>query len=111
MSASARFHHRRVFGLVETDLATAGKSDLRHRTPTRFLDGRASNTLRFEPLHLGREVVAHQVQLGGRSFRRMHGQLRRGKTEDQPAATRIEMLEAEDVGEERESRLCQYGAP
>ncbi len=90
-----------VLRLVEADLAAARKPDLRDRTPTRFLDDRASNTLRVEPLHLGREVVAHQVQLRRRSVRRMHGQLRGREAEDEPTAASIDMLEAEHVAQER----------
>ena len=96
----ARFHHGRVLRRVHTDLTAAGESDLRDRSPARFLDGRTLHALRFEGFHLGAKVVAHEVQLGSRGIRGVHRGLRGRQAEDEPPTSRVDVLEPENIGEE-----------
>ena len=59
----------------------------------------------------GGDVIAHERQLVadaarvGRSFGRMHAQLRRRQGEDEPAVAGIDVLPAEDVPQRRSQRL------
>src|SRR5580704_1419408 len=72
--------------LVEADLEAARECDLRDGAPTRLVDRGAHHAALAQGAHLLLEVVAHEIQLGGRGLRRMHRGLGRGQAEDQPAA-------------------------
>ena len=58
------------------------------------------HALRFEGLHLGAKVVAHEVQLGPGGVRGVHRSLRGRETEDEPPTSGVDVLEAEHIGEE-----------
>jgi len=76
--------------LIQTDLPSTGKLDLRYRTPSSFLNYRTVDALLEQSLHLGTEVIAHEVQLVPTIFiGRMNGQLRWGQREDQPIVASI----------------------
>src|SRR4051795_10397320 len=55
-----RFHHGDMSRLVEADLTTARKLDLRYRSPASVLNLRTVNALLFKPPHFRREVIAHE---------------------------------------------------
>src|SRR5208337_4953057 len=92
--------------LIKADHASAGKPNPRNGTPRRFLNFRALNALLHQGSHFGFQIVAHEIEfvdtiLIGRvecSFCRRQG-------EDQPAVTRINGFEAEDVAEKCAVRL------
>src|SRR5438093_1344473 len=86
--------------LIKADLASAGKPNLRNRTPSWFLNFRALDALLCEGSHFGFQIVAHEIEfvdiiLIGRvecGFRWRQG-------EDQPAMTRIHGFEPKDIAE------------
>jgi hypothetical protein len=88
--------------LIETDLSADGKPDLRKRTPTFFVNGRAEDTLFRERLHLQLQVVAQEIEFVWTIlFGRMESSLAWWKCKDQPAVSGIDGLEAEYVAKER----------
>jgi hypothetical protein len=91
-----------MFGLIKANLAATGKLHLRDGTPSLFLNCGACNVLFREGGHFGFQVVAQEIEFVDNTifvgrvecgFCRRHG-------EDQPAMTRIDGLEPEDVAEE-----------
>jgi hypothetical protein len=63
--------HGGVAWLIDTDLATSWQSNLGHRSPPRFVHVRALDTSRGQPLHLGVEIAAHEVQVTSARLCRM----------------------------------------
>jgi hypothetical protein len=53
---------RGMFRLVEADLASTGKPYLCNGTPSLFLNRGALNILSREGVHLGFQVVAHEIE-------------------------------------------------
>src|SRR5262245_41949441 len=89
-------------GLVEADLAAARKQNLRHGSPPSLLNRRKPDASFFKRPHVGREVIAHEVQLRPRRLRGMHRNLRWRSTKDQPTPTRIDVFESKHIGQEGE---------
>ena len=77
---------------VEPDFAASWKSNLGQQSPASLLDFRTLNALFRKRLHLRREVIAHEVQLRSRTLGGVYRSLGWGQTEDQPSATRINVL-------------------
>jgi len=65
-----------VSGLVEADVATSGKADLRHGSPPGLLYLRAEDAQISQRSHFCLQVIAHQIPLGGTGVRRMERCLR-----------------------------------
>ena len=86
-------------GLIETYLAPSRESDLGHGTPAGLLDLRQLHALLRERAHLGNQVIAHEVQLRRRRLGGVNRRFRWRQTEDQPPASRVDVIEAEHVGE------------
>jgi len=92
--------------LVQADRTASWKLDLRHGSPAGFVNfGTVDAPLGKRP-HLTREVIAHEIQLRPGSLSRVYRKLRWGQAENQPAATRIDVVEAEHVGKERAIGVC-----
>jgi hypothetical protein len=90
-----------MFGLIETDLASAGQLDLCDGTPSLFVNCGARDLLARERGYLGFEIVAHEVKFVGTVFiRRVDCSFCGRQGEDQPAVASIYGLESEDVAEE-----------
>src|SRR5437879_3338536 len=91
-----------MFRLIEADLAATGKMHLRNGTPSCFLNFGAPNVLLCEGGHFGFQVFAHEVEFVGTTI--FVGRVECGfcgrQGEDQPAVTRIDGLESENVAEE-----------
>ena len=96
----------RVLRLVDADRTASWKLELRHRSPASFLNLGTVNARLRKPLHLTGEVIAHEVQLRPGSVGRVYRELRWRQIENQPAATRIDVVEAERVGKERAIGVC-----
>ena len=87
--------------LVQADGSPARESNLRDRSPSSLFDVGALDSLLHESVHLGSEVVAHEVQLVPATFvGRMDGQLCRRKGEDQPVVTCIHEGVRQDISKE-----------
>jgi hypothetical protein len=86
--------------LIKADLTPTGKRDLGNGAPSWFLNFRASDALLCEKSHFGFQIFAHEIEFVGATligwvdcgFSRWQG-------EDQPAMTRIHVLETEDIAE------------
>src|SRR5215831_20750635 len=100
MRAKSKCHW--MLGLVEADLASAGKADLCNRTPSGFLHIRHADTLLSERDRLGLQIVAYEEQfvplnpVGG-----VNGDLCRREREDQPSVASVHGGKSEDVPTER----------
>src|SRR5436309_10878536 len=93
--------HRGVAWLVDTNLATSGKSDLRHGSPPRFVDVGALDSSRRQPLDLTLEIAAHEVQVTSVRLCWVDRKFGRRQAEDQPPSTGVGGIEIEHLGEER----------
>jgi hypothetical protein len=104
-----------VFGLVEANLAAAGKADGGFGAPRLFLDNRAPDFLGLERFDQRWQVVAHQVEHGteevtasvrllGVSVRGMNAGFGGRKREDQPTLAGIDGAKSEDVA--KEGAIC-----
>ena len=91
--------------LVQTNLATSWESDHCQRPPACLLHIGALDTSRSKPIHLGLEIVAHEVQVAAMRFRRMNCNLCWRQSEDQPPATGIDGVKAECLAEEHTIRI------
>src|SRR6266705_3005862 len=92
--------------LIKADLASAGKPHLRNGTPSCFLNFRALNALLCKGSHFGFQIVAHEIELVGVTLiGRVDCGFSRRQGEDQPAMTRIHVLETEDIAEKCAVRL------
>jgi hypothetical protein len=89
-----------MLGLVQTKLTASWKPNLGHRSPASLFHLGALNAPVGQCPHFAREVIAHEVQLGPSGLGWMNGELGRRQTEDQPPATGIDVIEAENVGHE-----------
>jgi hypothetical protein len=91
--------HGGVTRLIEADFTASRESDLGDRPPPRVLDVGARDTLRSQPLHLGVEITAHEVQLRPVRLGGMDRDLGRRQAEDQPTFARISEIEAKHLAE------------
>jgi hypothetical protein len=91
--------HGGVTWLIEADFTASRESDLGDRPPPRVLDVGARDTLRSQPLHLGVEITAHEVQLRPVRLGGMDRDLGRRQAEDQPTFARISEIEAKHLAE------------
>jgi hypothetical protein len=92
---------RRMFGLIEADLASTRQFDLRDGTPSLFVNSGAVDVLAREGGYLGFEIVAHEIKFVSAVFiRRVDCSFCRRQGEDQPAMASVYGFEAEDVAEE-----------
>src|ERR1700730_2946791 len=91
-----------MLGLIEADLASAGKRYLRNGTPSCFLNCGALNVLLCEGGYFGFQVVAYEIEFVGIAMLigRVECGFGRRQGEDEPAMARIDRLEPEDVAEE-----------
>jgi hypothetical protein len=107
------FDCERVFGLVQPELAAAGKNDGGGDSPTFFMNLGAGDVLGIEGGEGGLQVVAHEIEdsadqmpaavelppviagLGG-----MNAGFGRRQAEDQPAASGIHRAQVKDVAKE-----------
>jgi hypothetical protein len=87
--------------LIEADFTASRESDLGDRPPPRVLDVGARDTLRSQPLHLGVEITAHEVQLRPVRLGGMDRDLGRRQAEDQPTSACISEIEAKHLAEKR----------
>ena len=87
--------------LIDTQLPAARKRHLRHETVALVLHRRASDAM---ALHLGDErlhVVTHQIELVDVVLLgRMNGHFSRRESEDQPAATNVDVRQLEHIAQE-----------
>jgi hypothetical protein len=87
--------------LVEADLATTGKLDVGHGTPSFFMNRGASDAPFCERSHFGCQVVAHEIEFVWAIF---IGGVERGfsgrECENEPAVAGIDGHESENVAEE-----------
>src|SRR5438128_11183902 len=87
--------------LVETDYASTGKSDLGDRTPSGFLHVRTPDALVPECLHLGLQIVTHEIEfVPVILFVGMNCHLSRRQREDQPSVASVHGRQSEDIPEE-----------
>jgi hypothetical protein len=102
-----RIQGRRMLGLIQPDLATAGEPYLRDGAPSCLMHFGAYSVLLRQGGHLGPEIVAHEVEFMGATIviRRVECGLCWWEGEDQPTMTGIDGLKAEDIAEERSVRL------
>jgi hypothetical protein len=92
--------------LIKADLASTGKLHLRNGTPSCFLSFRALNALLGEGRHFGFQVVAHEIEvLGANLIGWVYCGFSGRQGEDQPAMTRIDGFETEDIAEKCAVRL------
>ena len=89
-----------MLGLVETHVSPTGKLNSGHGSPPRFFDFGTVHALGTQCRHLRREIVAHEVQLGGRVIGRVYRHLGWRQRKDQPAVAGIYGREAELVSNE-----------
>jgi len=85
--------------LIQADLAPAGKSHLGNGAPSLFLNFRALNALLCEESHFCVQIFAHEKEFVGTLIGRVDCGFSRWQGEDQPAVTRIHVLEIEDIAE------------
>src|SRR5438270_2423715 len=98
-----------MFRLIKAYFASAGKLDLRHRTPSCFLNFREFNTLLRERSHLGFQVVAHEIEFMRTILsRRVERGFSRRQAEDQPPVARIHRLESENIAEKCPVRFVVF---
>src|ERR1022692_14857 len=92
--------------LIKADLTSTRKPHLRNGTPSCFLNVRALNALLCEGRHFGFQVVAHEIEvLGANLIGWVYCGFSGGQGEDQPAMTRINGFETEDIAEKCAVRL------
>src|ERR1700694_1179023 len=92
--------------LINSKHSAAWKLDVSEPSPGQLFDASLeNNSFSLEAFHCRLEVVAHQVELVPVFVGGMKGNLCRGQAEDQPAATRIDRAEPEDVIEELAIRI------
>src|SRR5271163_3512563 len=92
--------------LIKADFPSTGKPHLRNGTPSCFLNLRALNVLLREGCHFGLQVVAHEIDfLGATPIGWVYCGFSGGQGEDQPAMTRIDGFETEDIAEKCAVRL------
>jgi hypothetical protein len=88
--------------LIKADLASAWKLHLCNGAPSCFLNCGALNALFCEGGYFGFHVVAHEIEFVDNTV--FAGRVECGfcgrQGEDQPAMTRIDGFESEDVAEE-----------
>jgi len=65
----------------------------------------ALDTSRSKPIHLGLEIVAHEVQVASMRFRGMDCNLCWRQSEDQPPSTGIDGVKTECFGEKHTIRI------
>jgi hypothetical protein len=95
-----------MFRLVETDLASTRKQHLGDGTPSLFLNFRALNVPLREGGHLSFQIVTHEIQfVGAVPFGWVDCGFCRGQGEYQPAMTRVDRLEPENVVKECAVRI------
>jgi hypothetical protein len=86
--------------LIKADLAPTGKPHLGDGAPSWFLNFRALNALLCEGSHFAFKIFAHEIEfVGATLIRRVDCGFSRRQGEDQPAMTRIHVLETEDIAE------------
>src|ERR1043166_3543430 len=102
----------RMLWLIDADVRIVGDSNRRYAAPWRLVNG----TRRLDPLgtQLGErriEIIAHEEQLVTRDpvLGRMNRDLCGRKREDQPAASGIDVIIAEDIAEKGARRLSVFG--
>jgi hypothetical protein len=104
--ASGKIDRFRVLRLVEPELLAARQGDVSETAPALLLDRRRLHALRVQIRDGGVDVVAHQIQLVTLPLlRRMDGDFRRRRLEDQPSAPGVNRRPAEDVSKERPRRV------
>src|SRR5260221_10975971 len=87
--------------LVETDLASTGKPDPRHRAPPRLFDLRTVDTRPREFLDLGPEIVTHEIEFAGYVLLGgVNGRFCRRQREDKPAVPGVHRWKPQDLPEE-----------
>ena len=62
MSASFQAQGRGMLGLIQTELASTGKSHFRDGTPSLFLDFGALDALLRKRRYFGLQIVAHEIE-------------------------------------------------
>jgi len=92
--------------LIEADLASAGKTHPRDRTPWCLLRFGAPNAFAREGSHLSFQIVAHEEEfVDSILLRRVECGLGWRQGEDQPAITRIHGSKPKDVAKKCAVRL------
>ena len=97
-----------MFWLIEANIASTGKLQLRNEAPSRFLNFRVRNILPGERSHFSFQIVAHEIEFVDTFRRRVECGFCRRQGEDQPAMTRIHGFEPEDVAEKGAVRLSVF---
>jgi hypothetical protein len=101
LSFVRQLQRRRVFRLIDAELATAGQSEARDGSPALLFDGR---THHFHGFHLGDEgvnVIAHEIELVRVVLVRwVNGDFRGRQGEDEPTVSGVGCGILEDVTEE-----------
>src|SRR5262249_14564649 len=92
--------------LIDTQLSAAGKSDLREQAPTQVLNRAGCNALLFQLLDEGLDIVAHEIKLMNVVLLRgMYCNLCWRQSEDQPAASNIDVRKMQHIAQECAVRL------
>jgi len=94
-----------MLGLIQANLSPTRKTPLGNGAPSWFLNFRAFNTLICEGSHFGFQIFAHEIEFVGTLIGRVDRGFPRWQSEDQPAMTRIQVLEIEDIAEKCAIRL------
>src|SRR6476660_9425712 len=89
-----------MFGLIKSQLPTAGESNVRQLTPGRLVHLRTVNAFCVQGRHHSFEVFTHQVELVLIVFLAgMTGYFSGWERKDQPTMTGVHVMKAEDVFE------------
>jgi hypothetical protein len=95
-----------MFGLVESDVAAAGKRNLGQMSPPFFGDGVALYLSFLKLFHCALQVIAHEKQLVNVVFLRgMEGNFRGRQFEDQPTVSGIDGTQLKHIAKKLPIRL------
>src|SRR5579872_1232976 len=106
LASASAVTRARVPGLIDPELAAPRKCDEDEPAPTLVVGWQPDVDLSCDQLLDRRvEVTAHHVQLVAFLLARVDGDLCRRQGEDQPPATRVDPVQAEDIAKELAVRL------
>ena len=87
--------------LVQPNFAASRKLDLCNRSPSFFVDSRASDAFSRQDLHLGLKVFTHEIEFVAIVFfGRMEGCFGWRESEDQPAVTSVDGSHSQHIAKE-----------